>query len=244
MGAHSYAASWSSRERDSGHGRMNPGVQERGRRGLPPRSRGRITPAGSAPQGPRSHATGSHLRGSHYFMEPTMSTWNLERTARLQLLWSGGYSASEIARVLGGLTRNAVIGKIHRLKLRSPGRARARRASRKASRQPRSRFFIRPIVRRTPKPFIEIPPLAAPPTCRIELKDLRRSHCRWPQGDPRKPDFHFCGRPAGRGQTYCPHHRAHAYVQPRTSRTRRRSKLAKEQLWEQSSAYPQHRGFS
>ena len=44
-------------------------------------------------------------------------SWNQEREEKLRELWKKGHTASQIAKILGGTTRNAVIGKAHRLKL-------------------------------------------------------------------------------------------------------------------------------
>lgn len=105
--------------------------------------------------------------------------WTSDRVEMLQSLWRQGHSASAIADRLGGISRNAVIGKAHRLLLPS-------RPS--------------PIKREERRP-------AAP----------QRSHaqgmqgCKWPIGDPKTSDFHFCSEPADPGRPYCSSHCAQAY---------------------------------
>ena len=102
--------------------------------------------------------------------------WTDERINLLQELWHQGHSASEIAQRLGGISRNAVIGKAHRLELPS-------RPS--------------PIKREEKK-------VVAPST--------PGAHgCMWPIGDPKTPDFHFCGQPASPGRPYCSSHCQQAY---------------------------------
>jgi GcrA cell cycle regulator len=135
--------------------------------------------------------------------------WTPQRVERLTRLWSEGASASEIARVLGeGATRNAVIGKIHRLGL--AGRPEPSRPGRRASvveppPQPRRR-------RRLPRP---LPPSVAPNEPPPEqgcatILSVGRHACRWPIGDPLAEGFTLCGRPAVRG-AYCAPHAAIAY---------------------------------
>ncbi|WP_409562664.1 GcrA family cell cycle regulator [Hyphomicrobium sp. MC8b] len=132
-------------------------------------------------------------------------TWNPQRITILQSLWAEGRSASEIAASLGGVTRNAVIGKIYRLRL--PPKLRVRRRRR------RSAF---PSPRRAPSLCTQarIPDLAPPPPVHPLLRDLNALHCRWPEGDPKTDTFHFCGRPPLAGKPYCPHHQARAFTPP------------------------------
>jgi GcrA cell cycle regulator len=146
-------------------------------------------------------------------------SWTDERVALLKRLWGEGKTAAEIAKLIGGVTRNAVIGKAHRLKLSgrvSPiqenGEGSAvQRAPRKPSetrtaRAPKvtSRDIIAPIV----MPRIE------PDFCvgeGVQLVELREGMCRWPVGDPKEEGFKFCGGTAAEGMTYCEHHCRLAY---------------------------------
>ena len=138
--------------------------------------------------------------------------WTEERVATLRKAWLEGLSARQIATQLGGVTRNAVIGKAHRLGLSGavphtppPRRVRPARPA-------------RPRLRRPDRPQ---PPPSAPVARRAILPEgpglitcltaLRGPVCKWPIGDPRKPGFSFCGaRTAGDGP-YCPDHRQVAY---------------------------------
>jgi len=145
--------------------------------------------------------------------------WNTERTSALIDLWNAGRSATEIANTLGKTTRNAVIGKVYRLKLpqRAP-RALARR--RKSSAVP-----LPPRTSKTDRGPADIPELGPPPPFHPKIHSLAPHHCRWPEGDPRTPEFHFCGRPAVPDKPYCPHHAAHTYER----RRRRRKKTEPQQ---------------
>jgi len=109
-------------------------------------------------------------------VEATESTWSEERVEKLRQLWGQGMSASEIADLLGNVTRNAVIGKAHRLGLSG-----------------------RPS------------PIKKKPTKGATILSLTERMCKWPVGDPKSPDFHFCGKPSVHGLPYCAEHAAIAY---------------------------------
>ncbi len=155
-------------------------------------------------------------------------SWNDERIQQLRDLWSQGYSASEIAAKLGGITRNAVIGKVHRLGLSgrpSPIR-RGKSGGSKASNTPRTqtakspnpqKILPRIIVRDTQEEMgAAVIALPSPPPEKLEALKARAARlperqCRWPMGDPRKPDFHFCKDPAYDEMPYCWMHSCMAY---------------------------------
>jgi GcrA cell cycle regulator len=164
-------------------------------------------------------------------------TWTDERVELLKKLWSDGLSASQIAAEIGSVTRNAVIGKVHRLGLSGRGKAKAAppQRSRKATRTPSAPS---PISQSAPRssvilaPAPEVPAaepdvqeveqdVAIPMSERVTIMDLRESMCRWPMGDPTKPEFRFCGARAVAGLPYCAHHARVAY-QPVTDRKRDR----------------------
>ncbi|NIX77853.1 GcrA family cell cycle regulator [Microvirga terricola] len=167
-------------------------------------------------------------------------TWTDERVELLKKLWTDGLSASQIANELGNVTRNAVIGKVHRLGL--SGRAKdskpettAAARPRKAPRAPSAPAPIAPAIRnnvvvapisRAPVVEEEVEvaveeDLAIPMSERVTIMDLRESMCRWPMGDPTKPEFRFCGARSITGLPYCTHHARVAY-QPVTDRRRER----------------------
>ncbi|KLK92862.1 GcrA cell cycle regulator [Microvirga vignae] len=171
------------------------------------------------------------------------ATWTDERVELLKRLWTDGLSASQIAAELGNVTRNAVIGKVHRLGL--SGRAkdakpttaapRARKVTRAPSAptpiapQAHSNVVLAPIplqpAREEREVMVEEEDVAIPMSERVTIMDLRESMCRWPMGDPTKPEFRFCGARSITGLPYCTHHARIAY-QPVTDRKRER-KLAR-----------------
>ena len=138
----------------------------------------------------------------------TDTAWSDDRVTTLSKLWLDGLSASQIAQQLGGVTRNAVIGKVHRLGLsgRAAPSAPARAACVTVPRARRSAGAAPP--RRPPRPILVTAPTEAPkgPGLVDSLVRLAAHACKWPIGDPKSPDFSFCGRRTdGR---YCATHEA------------------------------------
>lgn len=170
-------------------------------------------------------------------------SWTDERIEQLKKLWSDGLSASQIAVQIGGVSRNAVIGKVHRLKLTSRGRSApsparqkktvktgipARPAVRAAQPQrlamtvgatalrlePATELVVQPVLR----PLVEV---VAPPSRKLKLVELTERTCKWPVGDPMHEDFHFCGNDSDESGPYCAYHSRVAY-QPASERKRLR----------------------
>lgn len=139
------------------------------------------------------------------------ATWTDDRVQTLARLWRDGLSASQIARDLGGVTRNAVIGKIHRLGLSgraTPHLPGARRPDQRRER--RARVPLKPAPRHVPAPTARPLALPLPATGSASIASVRRDQCRWPIGEPQDPSFCLCGRPRERG-AYCGSHGAVAY---------------------------------
>lgn len=143
--------------------------------------------------------------------------WTDERVEQLKSLWAEGLSASQIARVLGGVTRNAVIGKVHRLGL--AGRASPARAER-----PRSTVSHKSVARiAAPEPeIVEEDPIVLDDGQFATVLTINDRMCRWPIGDPSENQFHFCGRKPKGGSPYCEAHARKAY-QPQNLRRDRRA---------------------
>jgi GcrA cell cycle regulator len=164
--------------------------------------------------------------------------WTEQRIEVLRKLWGQGQTASQIAAILGGITRNAVIGKAHRLGL--TGRPSPIKREAGASPQPRRRTAAAP-SRRLPgsgqpgglhgQPLpqthgasqaalapqqarVQMPIPPAPPPARPAPRasaHVGSKTCSWPMGDPKQPGFHFCGEPAEMGKPYCHQHCHVAY---------------------------------
>lgn len=131
-------------------------------------------------------------------------SWTDERVETLTKLWGEGRTAAEIAKELGGVTRNAVIGKAHRLKLsnrvspiqqnKKPVKSLKtpeKKSKKRASEQNNQHIDHN---RKT-----------------VSLMDLNNSMCRWPIGDPQEKSFGFCGDQNISGLPYCSEHAKMAY---------------------------------
>lgn len=161
--------------------------------------------------------------------------WTDDRVELLKTLWAEGLSASQIANRLGGVTRNAVIGKVHRLGLSgrtTTSRAKAPRTRRRTSQTRAARPQLRthgnaalkPVYETDAEEELELAPspvreLVIPVEERASILTLTETRCRWPIGDPGDEDFHFCGRDCEISDSYCEHHAQVAY-QPAQSRRR------------------------
>jgi GcrA cell cycle regulator len=138
-----------------------------------------------------------------------MTSWSEPRITTLRTLWLDGLSASQIVKQLGGVTRNAVIGKVHRLGLSGRGApsapGRTARISPPRPARPR-RAAVRPSrIMAPPRPPVAVlVPTPEGPGLVTDMAWLGVHACKWPIGDPKSPDFSFCGRQAeGR---YCAAH--------------------------------------
>lgn len=150
--------------------------------------------------------------------------WNNERVDLLKKLWTQGLSASQIAvRLGGGVSRNAVIGKVHRLGLEkradprlrlTPTRSHElRKARRKAEAKPKLH------VRSDNRPYAPtfaatpLPPEPSRPRKLFKLIDLEDLQCRYVFGDPRGSEpWGFCGCRTAPGSSYCMGHHAKVYT--------------------------------
>ena len=137
-------------------------------------------------------------------------SWNKEKVGKLKELWGKGSTASQIAEIIGGISRNAVIGKAHRLNLSSKIKTRNTSSSQdfdnnseennsKQKRGRKSRFQSL-IIEKNFEP--ENPK---------KLEELDESSCKWPIGHPEEESFYFCGRSSLKDFSYCKLHLLYAY---------------------------------
>ena len=166
-------------------------------------------------------------------------SWTDDQIERLKQLWAEGLSASQIAAELGGgISRSAVLGKVHRLGLgrnetKLPTPSRARQPTQSPA--PLSTAELPSQVNPSPAPMMATrPPTAlpaelprreeviAPRSEGVTIMELREAMCRFPLGDPSTPEFRFCGARADTGVPYCAHHAQVAY-QPTAERKRLRA---------------------
>ena len=137
-------------------------------------------------------------------------SWTDEKVAKLKELWGKGNTASQIAEIIGGISRNAVIGKAHRLNLSAKIKTRSATSNEnyensidnkniKSKRSRRSRFKSL-IIEKDFEP-------ENPKT----LEELDESSCKWPIGHPDEKNFYFCGRTSLKDFSYCRLHLLYAY---------------------------------
>ena len=143
-------------------------------------------------------------------------SWTSEKVEKLKELWSKGHTASQIAQMLGETTRNAVIGKAHRLNLEA-------RAPSKQSSLPKSREN-RQIIKRSPAPMsrkAKFQSILLDKNFEAEnpksLEELTETTCKWPIGHPNEEKFYFCGRKPEGEFPYCKLHVLYAF-QPKGSK--------------------------
>lgn len=148
----------------------------------------------------------------------TQVNWSDDRVEQLKTLWTEGLSASQIARALGGVTRNAVIGKVHRLGL--AGRASPARSERARTISPKSSGARTHVPA---APIVEEDPLQLEDGNFATVLTIGDRMCRWPIGDPAGSEFHFCGRSPKAGSPYCEAHARKAY-QPQQTRRNEKDK--------------------
>jgi GcrA cell cycle regulator len=157
--------------------------------------------------------------------------WTDERVELLKKLWQDGLSASQIAKQLGGVTRNAVIGKVHRLGL--SGRATPSKPARTVFKAPRP---ARPVSAAPSAPRRIAEPVMQPAPAPVRYVDetpgmatvltLGAHMCKWPIGDPAMDNFTFCGRRSGDGP-YCHEHSQVAYQPPTAKKKTSAAELAR-----------------
>ncbi|MBI3701695.1 MAG: GcrA family cell cycle regulator [Afipia sp.] len=162
----------------------------------------------------------------------TAAGWTDDRVEQLKKLWEAGLSASQIAAELGNITRNAVIGKVHRLGLSGRAKSPSSAVPRQRKVRPAQHMMRinRPVSRGNTalaqafEVEAEPDPIAydnvVPMSQRLNLLQLNENTCHWPVGDPSSPDFFFCGGKALESLPYCAHHSRVAY-QPASDRRRR-----------------------
>ena len=143
-------------------------------------------------------------------------SWTPEREEKLRKLWKKGHSGSEIAMMLGDTTRNAVIGKAHRLKLET--RLISKKSAQKIDAEQNNTLEIK---NQKPGRKARFKALLLDknfePENPTKLENLTEDHCRWPLGEKMEPATFFCGRKPMENFPYCQLHLLYAF-QPKNAK--------------------------
>ena len=142
-------------------------------------------------------------------------SWTEEKVGKLKELWGKGKTASQIAEIIGGVSRNAVIGKAHRLNLSAKIKTRAKSANQNFKsnnedlkiKSDRSKNKFKSLI--IEKDF--------EPENPKQLEELDDTSCKWPIGHPDEKTFYFCGRSSLKDFSYCKLHLLYAY-QPKSKK--------------------------
>ena len=140
-------------------------------------------------------------------------SWTEEKVAKLKELWGKGSTASQIAEIIGGISRNAVIGKAHRLNLSAKIKTRTATSSQNfESTTNEKNTQISQIKRGRKNKFKSLLiEKDFEPENPKQLEELDESSCKWPIGHPDEKTFYFCGRSSLNDFSYCKLHLLYAY---------------------------------
>ena len=137
-------------------------------------------------------------------------SWNEEKVAKLKELWGKGNTASQIAEIIGGLSRNAIIGKAHRLNLSSKIKPRSTLSNQNFQNSSEDNDSKQKRGRKSKFKSLIIEKDFEPENPK-KLEELDESSCKWPIGHPEETSFYFCGRSSLKDFSYCKLHLLYAY---------------------------------
>ena len=143
-------------------------------------------------------------------------SWNEEKISKLKELWGKGNTASQIAEIIGGLSRNAVIGKAHRLNLSAKIKTRTATSNKNFENSQSNRENKSNRGRKSKFKSLIIEKDFEPENPK-QLEQLDENTCKWPVGHPDQKSFYFCGRSSLKDFSYCKLHLLYAY-QPKNKK--------------------------
>ena len=137
-------------------------------------------------------------------------SWTDEKVNKLKELWGKGKTASQISEIIGGVSRNAVIGKAHRLNLSAKIKTRSAIPNKGLEKSLEGSNYPSKKSRRSKFKSLIIEKDFEPENPK-QLEELDENLCKWPIGHPNEPNFYFCGRSSLKDFSYCKLHILYAY---------------------------------
>ena len=137
-------------------------------------------------------------------------SWTDEKVAKLKELWGKGNTASQIAEIIGGISRNAVIGKAHRLNLSAKIKTRTAATNKNFENSLDNKNVKLKKIRGNRFKSLIIEKDFEPEQPK-QLEELDENSCKWPVGHPDEDSFYFCGRSSLKDFSYCKLHLLYAY---------------------------------
>ena len=137
-------------------------------------------------------------------------SWTDEKVSKLKELWGNGSTASQIAEIIGGISRNAVIGKAHRLNLSAKIKTRTATSNQNFESSMQDKNIKSKKGRKSKFKSLIIEKDFEPENPK-QLEELDENSCKWPLGHPNEKNFYFCGRSSLKDFSYCKLHLLYAY---------------------------------
>ena len=155
-------------------------------------------------------------------------SWTDEKVAKLKELWGKGNTASQIAEIIGGISRNAVIGKAHRLNLSAKIKTRSATSNENFESSIDNKNLKLKRGRKSKFKSLIIEKDFEPENPKT-LEELDENSCKWPIGHPNEKDFYFCGRTSLKDFSYCKLHLLYSY-QSRDSKNKKDDQIDKDEV--------------